>query len=112
MYIPHQQQVAVLPNIVCSSLVLQTYVLLNDILVFAFWTKHFLKVNEKPTNALTIQCIGSQYSSTCFGILKYHHQGVKHDPAEIIIITGSGEDYRMRSLLICTPHQMLLTNQE
>jgi hypothetical protein len=40
-------------------------------------------MNEKPTNALTINCIGTQYSPTCFGILKCHHQGVKHDPAEI-----------------------------
>jgi hypothetical protein len=43
---------------------------------------HFLKVNKEPTNALTIQCIGTQYSPTCFGTLKCHHQGVKHDPAE------------------------------
>jgi hypothetical protein len=34
-------------------------------------------VNEKTTNALTIQCIGTQYSPTCFGILKRHHHGVK-----------------------------------
>jgi hypothetical protein len=40
-------------------------------------------VNEKPTNALIIQRIGTQYSPTCFGTLKSHHQGVKHDPAEI-----------------------------
>jgi hypothetical protein len=40
-------------------------------------------VNEKPTDALTIQCIGTRYSLTCFGTLKCHHQGVKHDPAEI-----------------------------
>jgi hypothetical protein len=40
-------------------------------------------VNEKPTNALIIQCIGTQYSLTCFGTLKYHNQGVKHDPAQI-----------------------------
>jgi hypothetical protein len=32
-------------------------------------------VNEEPTKALTIQCIGAQYSPTCFGILKCHHQG-------------------------------------
>jgi hypothetical protein len=44
---------------------------------------HFLKVNEKPTNALAIQRIGIQYSPTCFGTLKCHHQGVKYDPAEI-----------------------------
>jgi hypothetical protein len=44
---------------------------------------HFLKVNEKPTNALTIQCIVTQYSPTCFGILKCHHQVVKRDPVEI-----------------------------
>jgi hypothetical protein len=43
----------------------------------------FLKVNEKPTNALTVQCIGAQYSPTCFGALKCPYQGVKHDPAEI-----------------------------
>jgi hypothetical protein len=41
-------------------------------------------VNEKPTNVLIIQCIGNQYSATCFGTLKcHHHQGVKHDSAEI-----------------------------
>jgi hypothetical protein len=46
---------------------------------------NFLKVNEKPTNALIIQCIGTQhsYSPTCFGNLKCHNQGVKYDPAEI-----------------------------
>jgi hypothetical protein len=40
-------------------------------------------VNEKPINALTIKCIGTQHSRTGFGTLKCHHQGVKHDPAEI-----------------------------
>jgi hypothetical protein len=40
-------------------------------------------VNKKPTNALIIQCIGTQYSSTCFGTSKCHNQGVKHNPAEI-----------------------------
>jgi hypothetical protein len=40
-------------------------------------------VNENPTNALIIQYIGSQYSPTCFGTLKFHHQGVKYDPVEI-----------------------------
>jgi hypothetical protein len=40
-------------------------------------------VNEKPTNVLIIQCIGTQYSPTRFGTLKCHHQGVKHDPPEI-----------------------------
>jgi hypothetical protein len=44
---------------------------------------HFLKVNEKPTNALIIQCISSHYSPKCFGTLRCHHQGVKHGPAEI-----------------------------
>jgi hypothetical protein len=43
----------------------------------------FGEVNEKPTNALIIQCIGTAYSPTCFGTLKCHHQGVKHDLAEI-----------------------------
>jgi hypothetical protein len=38
---------------------------------------------KKPTNASIIQCIDTQYSPTCFGILECHHQGVKHDPAEI-----------------------------
>jgi hypothetical protein len=48
---------------------------------FSFWTMHLLRVNEKPTNASTIQCIGTQYSTKCFGILKCHNKGVKHDPA-------------------------------
>jgi hypothetical protein len=51
--------------------------------IFPFWTIHFLKVNEKPTNVLIFQCIGTRYSPTCSGTLKCHHQGVKHDPAEI-----------------------------
>jgi hypothetical protein len=50
---------------------------------FAFLTVHFLKVYEKPTNALIIQCIGTQYSPIYFGTLKYHYQGVKHDHDEI-----------------------------
>jgi hypothetical protein len=29
-----------------------------------------------------IQCIGTEYSPTCFGTLKRHHQGVKHVPPE------------------------------
>jgi hypothetical protein len=44
---------------------------------------HFLKVNEKPTSALIIHCIGTQYSPTCFGTLKCHHRELKHDPAGI-----------------------------
>jgi hypothetical protein len=44
---------------------------------------HFLKLNEKTTNASIIQCIETQYSPTCFGTLKRHHQGVKHDPVKI-----------------------------
>jgi hypothetical protein len=43
---------------------------------------HFLKVNEKPTNSLAIQCTVTQYSPTRFDTLKCHHHGVKHDPAE------------------------------
>jgi hypothetical protein len=39
--------------------------------------------NSSPTNALIIQCIGTQYSPKCFGTLKCHYQVVKHDPAEI-----------------------------
>jgi hypothetical protein len=41
-------------------------------------------VNEKPTNALIIEGIGTQCSPTCFGSLKCCHQGVKHDPADIV----------------------------
>jgi hypothetical protein len=40
-------------------------------------------VNEIPRNALIIQCIVTQFPPTCFGTLKCHHQGIKHDPAEI-----------------------------
>jgi hypothetical protein len=40
-------------------------------------------VNQKPANALIIQCIGTQHSPTCFGTLKCHHKGVKRDHAEI-----------------------------
>jgi hypothetical protein len=40
-------------------------------------------VNEKPTNALIIQSIGTQYSSICFGTLNCHPQEVKHDPSGI-----------------------------
>jgi predicted secreted protein len=43
--------------------------------VFAFWTMHFLKVNEKQTNSLTIQYIGIQQSPTCFGIPKIPSSG-------------------------------------
>jgi hypothetical protein len=62
-----------------AVLLLYTNILIN----FTFWTMNSLKVNEKPTNALIIQCIGTQYSPTCFDTLKFHHQGVKHDPAEV-----------------------------
>jgi hypothetical protein len=44
---------------------------------------NMVKMNEELTNALIIQCIGTQYSPTCFGTLKCHHQGITHDPAEI-----------------------------
>jgi hypothetical protein len=50
---------------------------------------HFLKVNEKQTNALIFQYIDTRHSSTCSGILKYHNQGGNHDPAEI------GAQYRI-----------------
>jgi hypothetical protein len=72
------------------------------VIIFAFWIMHFLKVNEKPTNALTIQCIGTQYSSTCFGTLKCHHQGVKHNPAEI------GAQCRGKQRRIYSSHPSLL----
>jgi hypothetical protein len=53
-------------------------------------------VNEKPTNALIIHCIGTQYSPTCFGTLKCHHQGVKYDPAEMVpIVVGSREGWEL-----------------
>jgi hypothetical protein len=38
---------------------------------------------KKPTNALILQCIDTRHSPTCFGTLKWHHQGVNHDPADI-----------------------------
>jgi hypothetical protein len=38
---------------------------------------------KKPTNAFIIKCIDTQHSPSCFGTLKCHHQGVKHDSAEI-----------------------------
>jgi hypothetical protein len=44
---------------------------------------HFLKVDEKQTNALILQYIDTRHSSTCSGILNYHNQGGNHDPAEI-----------------------------
>jgi hypothetical protein len=37
-----------------------------------------------PTNAIILQCTDTRQSTTCFGTLKYHHQGDNHDPAEII----------------------------
>jgi hypothetical protein len=40
-------------------------------------------MNEKPTNALILLYFNTHYSHTCFGILECHHQGVRHDPAEI-----------------------------
>jgi hypothetical protein len=40
-------------------------------------------VNKKPTNALIIHSVGTQYSPTCFSTSKCHHQEVKYDPAEI-----------------------------
>jgi hypothetical protein len=55
----------------------------NRFKLFCILDHASFKVNNKPTNALIIQCIGTQYSPTCFGTLKCHHQGVKHDPAEI-----------------------------
>jgi hypothetical protein len=44
---------------------------------------HFLKVNEKPTYALISQCVDTQYSPTCFVIVKCRHQGGKREHAEI-----------------------------
>jgi hypothetical protein len=64
------------------ALILMLCKLYIVVFYFAFWTMHFLKVNEKPTNALIIQCIGTQYSPTCFGTLKCHHHGIKLDSAE------------------------------
>jgi hypothetical protein len=40
-------------------------------------------VNEKPTNALLIRCVSTQYSPTCFGILGRHHQGDICDTTEM-----------------------------
>jgi hypothetical protein len=53
-----------------------------------------LLVNEKPTNALISHCIGVRYSPTCFGTLKCHNQGVKHDAAEVDV-QGRGKQRRM-----------------
>jgi hypothetical protein len=62
-------------------------------MLFAFLTMHFLKVYEKPTNALLIQCIGTPYSPTRFSTLKCQHQGVEHvmgsrEGWELYIATG------------------------
>jgi hypothetical protein len=59
---------------------------------------HLFKVNEKSTNKLIVQSVGTQYSSTSFGTLKCHHQGVKYDPAE----TGvqcRGKQRRMAAII-------------
>jgi hypothetical protein len=51
-----------------------------------FVTKGLMLISatiNRSTNALIVQCIGTQHSHTFFGTLKCHHQGVKHDPAEI-----------------------------
>jgi hypothetical protein len=57
----------------------------------------FLRGMKKPTNALIIKCNGTQYSPTCFGTLKCYHQGVKHDPAEIVAQCG-GKQRRVGSV--------------
>jgi hypothetical protein len=49
-------------------------------------------MNEKPTNALIVECICTQYFPACFGTLKYHHQGVKRDPAETGKRQRDGQD--------------------
>jgi hypothetical protein len=54
-------------------------------------------VNDKPANALILQFIDTRHSPRCFGTLKCHHQGVKHDPAE----TGAkcrGKQRRMEAV--------------
>jgi hypothetical protein len=45
-------------------------------------------MNIFKVSKITNKCINhsmycTQYSPSCFGTLKCHHQGVKHDPAEI-----------------------------
>jgi hypothetical protein len=42
-----------------------------------------VKVNEKPTNAVILQCIDTRHSPTCFGNIKCHNQGGNHDPADV-----------------------------
>jgi hypothetical protein len=59
------------------------FISISSLYIFVFWTMNFLKVSKNLINALIIQCIGNQYSPTCFDTLKCHHQGVNHDPAEI-----------------------------
>jgi hypothetical protein len=54
-----------------------------NIYLYLHFRPCIFKVNKKQKNALIIQCIVTQYSPTCFGTLKFHHQGVKHDLAEI-----------------------------
>jgi hypothetical protein len=53
-------------------------------------------VKEKPINVPIIQCIGNQYSAVSFGTLKYHRQGVKHVPAEMVPnVLGSREGWEL-----------------
>jgi predicted secreted protein len=35
----------------------------------------YIMANEKPTNALIIQCVGIQHSPTCFGLFKMPSSG-------------------------------------
>jgi hypothetical protein len=59
------------------------------------WNEHITLHSVK--NALTIQSIGTQFSTTCFGTLRCHHQVVKQDPAE----TGAqchGKQRRMEAV--------------
>jgi hypothetical protein len=52
---------------------------------------------EKPPNALIIQCIGTQYSPTCFGTLKCHmpHIHISRPPRRLLQYTAP--------ILLCFP---------
>jgi hypothetical protein len=57
-----------------SSIFLQCTLICNTL-------KH---VSKRPKNASLIQRIGAQYTPTCFGILKCHHQGVRYEHSEMV----------------------------
>jgi hypothetical protein len=89
----NKQQALAQSSIKIGSIPSVSEELLAHPILFLFWTMRFLKVNEKPTNSLIIQCISTQYSPTCFGTLKFHHQALKYDPASHDIGHLSQQDH-------------------